>query len=135
MEVIAFFLIFSILLAFFANDPLHTPFQALAATGVVVFFALVGGASFLNDLFVAIQKQMEEPPEDEDLARPSLRRAAGHGPAEFDIHDKFYHAHGLCCSEKGHCHSCLKQHAERFKEEHAEDGLEFDRQLKQALAE
>jgi hypothetical protein len=59
----------------------------------------------------------------------------GHGPAGFDTFDRFYHAYGICCCEKGHCVSCLKKHAERFREEHKEVGDEFDRPFKQALAE
>ncbi|KAG8666186.1 hypothetical protein FPOAC2_11284 [Fusarium poae] len=135
MEIITFFIIISILVAFIANDPMQTPFGAIFTAGVVAFFAFIGGASFLNQLIIAIQERSEEQSEDAESPGPSLLRLAGHGPAEFDTYDKFYHAYGICCGERGHCHSCLTQYAEQFRKEHVEDGHEFDRQFKHALAE
>ncbi|KAM0394904.1 hypothetical protein ACHAO7_004512 [Fusarium culmorum] len=135
MEVITFFVILSVAIAFIANDPIQTPFGAIFASFFVAFFALIGGASFINHVIISVQERLVVPPEDDIFSRPSLRRVTGYGPAEFDTHDKFYHTYGICCGKKGHCHSCLKQHAEQLRDEQVEDKFEFNRKIKQALAE
>ncbi|KAH6978652.1 hypothetical protein EDB82DRAFT_505650 [Fusarium venenatum] len=92
MEIITFFIIIPMFVAFIANNSMQTPFGAIIAAGVVAFFAFIGG------------------------------KYAHHLPAELDAYDKFYHVYGICCDEKGHCRSCFTQYAERFRYGHEFDG-------------
>jgi hypothetical protein len=55
--------------------------------------------------------------------------------ARFDTGDRFYHKYGVCCSEKGNCVSCVKQQAEDARRFAGMGQDEFDRKMKEALAE
>ncbi|RGP78154.1 hypothetical protein FLONG3_3723 [Fusarium longipes] len=140
MEIVAFYITMLAMLSTFAvTSPTETPFQAIVASCAAGLLALAGGAEFLGHVVVAIRERFLELPEEEEEDSPevnlgSWRRILGHGPAEFDTHDRFYHAYGACCTEKGHCISCLKLYAERFREEFQEFSDEFDRVFKRALA-
>jgi hypothetical protein len=64
--------------------------------------------------------------------RPTVFRRSR---AKFDTGDRFYHKYGVCCSERGNCVSCVKQQAEDARRFAEMDEDEFDRKMKEALAE
>ncbi|KAL4726141.1 hypothetical protein ACLX1H_006818 [Fusarium chlamydosporum] len=136
--IVAYVTVFVILSTFITNAPMEDLVTALMSSHCVGNYSLSEGASLLANILVSLKEKFWELHDLQEPLKPYLgpwHRETGHESAEFDAMDRFYHSYGICCGERGHCISCLKQQAEQFRENCNGAGHEFDRQLKQALTE
>ncbi|KAM0199158.1 hypothetical protein ACHAPA_001610 [Fusarium lateritium] len=118
-----------------ANTPWETPRQAIAGALTAGVFAFLGGASFFTQILSSTVGRLwkqETPLEYYMDHQPSEFHLSG---AKFDTGDRFYHKYGVCCSERGNCVSCVKQQAEDVRKFAGLGQDEFDRMMKEALAE
>ncbi|KAF5669655.1 hypothetical protein FHETE_4895 [Fusarium heterosporum] len=131
---VVFITMLAMVFVFSANTPMETPLQAVGAALTTGFVAILGGASFFAQILSSVAERFHEediPLENYMEHRP---RAFYRSRAKFETDDRFYHEYGVCCSESGHCVSCVKQQAEDARKFAGVDQDEFDKQMKEALA-
>ncbi|KAF5239766.1 hypothetical protein FANTH_9845 [Fusarium anthophilum] len=99
------------------NSPIQMPREAWGYTLAMVFFAVIGGASFFGQIIhtaLPALRQTHEIPEDyfEHIAK-----VLHHGRVKFSAPDHhFNHEFGICCDQESHCISCLDLQDEEYGE-------------------
>ncbi|KAF4991946.1 hypothetical protein FGRMN_7500 [Fusarium graminum] len=131
---VIFITVLAMVFVFSANKPMETPLQAIGAAFTTGLFAIIGGASFFAQILSSVTERFYEEDIPLETYMEHRPRAFHHSRAKFDTGDRFYHKYGVCCSERGHCVSCVKQQAEDARKYAGVDQDDFDKKMKEALA-